>query len=136
MVTIEIDYQGELRCGAKHGPSGAQIETDAPVDNCGKGEAFSPTDLCAASLGVCMLTILGIAADKHGVDVRGAKGTVGKEMSAELPRRISKISVNLEIPLPADHQHRAVLEAAAMSCPVHHSLHPDIEKVIDWDWVG
>jgi len=136
MVTIEIDYQGELRCGAKHGPSRAQIETDAPVDNCGKGEAFSPTDLCASSLGVCMLTILGIAADKHGVDVRGSKGVVGKEMSAELPRRISKITVDLEVPLAEDHQHRAALEAAAMSCPVHHSLHPDIEKVVSWKWTG
>ena len=136
MVTIEIDYQGGLRCGAKHGPSGAQIETDAPVDNHGKGEAFSPTDLCASSLGVCMLTILGIAADKHGVDVRGAKGVVGKEMSPDLPRRIAKITVDLEIPLPEDHPHRAALEAAAMSCPVHHSLHPDIEKVVSWRWIG
>jgi len=136
MVEIEIGYAGELHCSAKHGPSGAEIETDAPVDNHGRGAAFSPTDLCATSLGVCMLTILGIAAEKHEVDVRGAKGKVGKEMSAELPRRISRITVDLEIPQPADHPKRKALEAAARSCPVHHSLHPDIEKVITWNWVG
>ena len=136
MVTIEIGYEGELHCRAQHGPSGATIETDAPVDNHGKGEAFSPTDLCASSLGVCMLTIFGIAADKHGVDVCGAKGVVTKEMSADLPRRIARITVDFEVPMPADHPKRATLEAAAMNCPVHHSIHPDIEKVVNWNWVG
>ena len=136
MVQIEIGYAGELHCTAKHGPSGAELETDAPVDNHGRGEAFSPTDLCASSLGVCMLTILGIAADKHGVDVRGAKGLVGKEMSADLPRRISRITVDLEIPQPPDHPHREALEAAAMACPVHQSLHPDVVREINWRWVG
>jgi putative redox protein len=136
MVEFEIAYEGGLHCTAKHGPSGAVIDTDAPVDNHGRGEAFSPTDLCAASLGVCMLTILGIAADKHGVDITGAKGRVGKTMSSDLPRRIGKISIDLEIPLQPDHPARAGLEAAAMSCPVHHSLHPDIEKAVNWNWTG
>ena len=136
MVEFEIFYEGGLHCTAKHGPSGAAIETDAPVDNHGRGEAFSPTDLCAASLGACMLTILGIAADKHGVDITGAKGRAGKAMSSDLPRRIGKISIDLEIPLPPDHPARAGLETAAMSCPVHHSLHPDIEKVVNWNWTG
>ena len=93
VVEIEIGYAGELHCTAKHGPSGAELETDAPVDNHGRGEAFSPTDLCATSLGVCMMTIFGIAADGRGVEVKGAKGKVAKEMSADLPRRISKITV-------------------------------------------
>ena len=136
MVEFEICYEGGLHCTAKHGPSGAVIETDAPVDTHGRGEAFSPTDLCAASLGLCMLTILGIAAEKCGVDISGAKGRVGKEMSSELPRRIGKISVDLDIPLSPDHPSRAELEKAAMSCPVHYSLHPDIEKVITWNWNG
>jgi len=136
MVEAEIVYEGELRCSAKHGPSGAVVETDAPVDNHGRGEAFSPTDLCAASLGLCMLTILGIAAGKAKVDISGSRGRVTKVMSGELPRRIATISVDLEIPLPADHLSRADLEQAAMSCPVHHSLHPDIEKVINWQWTG
>tara|TARA_Y100000814_G_scaffold104027_1_gene72954 strand:- start:338 stop:748 length:411 start_codon:yes stop_codon:yes gene_type:complete len=136
MVEAEIVYQGELRASAKHGPSGAVVETDAPVDNHGRGEAFSPTDLCAASLGLCMLTILGIAAGKARVDISGSRGRVTKVMSGELPRRIATISVDLEIPLPPDHLSRADLEQAAMSCPVHHSLHPDIEKVINWQWTG
>ncbi len=136
MVTIEIGYEGELHCRAIHGPSKAQIETDAPVDNHGRGEAFSPTDLCASSLGVCMLTILGIAARGRGVDLQGATGMVTKEMSADLPRRIAKIGVLLRIPLPPDHPHRAALEAAANACPVHHSLHPDIEREVTWEWVG
>ena len=136
MVEFDIFYEGGLHCTAKHAPSGAAIETDAPVDNHGRGEAFSPTDLCAASLGVCMLTILGIAADKHGVDITGAKGRVGKEMSSDLPRRIGRISIDLEIPLAADHPARDALEAAAMSCPVHYSLHPEIEKVVNWNWTG
>lgn len=136
MVESEIVYEGQLRCSAQHGPSGAVVETDAPVDNHGRGEAFSPTDLCATSLGVCMLTILGIAAGKAGVDISGTRGRVAKGMSADLPRRIANICVDLEIPLPPDHPSRADLEQAAMSCPVHHSLHPDIEKVINWHWKG
>ena len=83
-----------------------------------------------------MLTILGIAAEKCGVDISGAKGRVGKEMSSELPRRIGKISVDLDIPLSPGHPSRDDLEKAAMSCPVHYSLHPDIEKVITWNWNG
>lgn len=81
-----------------------------------------------------MLTILGIAAEKHEVDVKGASATVGKEMSAELPRRISRITVELTVPLAEDHPKREALEAAANACPVHASLHPDIEKVITWNW--
>ena len=136
MVEIEINYDGDLRCRAKHGLSGATIETDAPVDNHGLGEAFSPTDLCASSLGVCMLTILGIAAKKHGINVGDVKGRVIKEMSSDLPRRIAKITIEIHVPLPDDHPKRELIEQAAMSCPVHFSLHPDIQKEISWKWTN
>ncbi|MEC9326792.1 MAG: OsmC family protein [Verrucomicrobiota bacterium] len=136
MVEIEINYDGELRCSAKHGLSEAIIETDAPIDNHGRGEAFSPTDLCASSLGVCMLTILGIVAKDHEVDIGDVRGRVIKEMSSDLPRRIAKITVEIEVPLPADHPKRELIEQAAMSCPVHFSLHPDIQKEVSWKWIN
>ena len=136
MVEIEINYDGELRCSAKHGLSGAIIETDAPIDNHGRGEAFSPTDLCASSLGVCMLTILGIVAKDHEVDIGDVRGRVIKEMSSDLPRRIAKITVEIEVPLPAAHPKRELIEQAAMSCPVHFSLHPDIQKEVSWKWIN
>ena len=136
MVEIEINYDGELRCSAKHGLSGAIIETDAPIDNHGRGEAFSPTDLCASSLGVCMLTILGIVAKDHEVDIGDVRGRVIKEMSSALPRRIAKITIEIKVPLPADHPKRELIEQAAMSCPVHFSLHPDIQKEVSWKWIN
>ena len=136
MVHIDIQYTGGLRCRAVHGPSGMEILTDAPVDNHGKGEAFSPTDLAATSLGACMATVMGIAAERHGVSIEGTTVSVDKEMSSDSPRRISRIEVVFTIPLPPDHPRRALLEAAALACPVHHSLHPDIEKPVGFDWVG
>ena len=136
MVEIEINYDGELRCSAKHGLSGAIIETDAPIDNHGRGEAVSPTDLCASSLGVCMLTILGIVAKDHEVDIGDVRGRVIKEMSSDLPRRIAKITIEIKVPLPADHPKRELIEQAAMSCPVHFSLHPDIQKEVSWKWIN
>lgn len=136
MVEIEIKYDGGLRCTANHGPSGTTIETDAPLDNQGRGEAFSPTDLCASSLGVCMLTILGIVAENKGIDVGKVKGKLVKEMSSDMPRRISRIAIELEVPLSSDHSQRQILEEAVMACPVHYSLHPNIEKVVTWNWCG
>ena len=136
MVEIEINYDGELRCSAKHSLSGAIIETDAPIDNHGRGEAFSPTDLCASSLGVCMLTILGIVAKDHEVDIGDVRGRVIKEMSSDLPRRIAKITIEIKVPLPADHPKRELIEQAAMSCPGHFSLHPDIQKEVSWKWIN
>jgi len=136
MVHMDISYLGALRCEAVHGPSGAKILTDAPVDNHGKGEAFSPTDLAAASLGACMATIMGICAQQHGVKLEGVKVGVDKTMSADSPRRIVKIEVAFTIPLPADFPKRKTLENAALACPVHHSLHPGIEQIVRFDWVG
>lgn len=136
MVHMEIAYLGGLRCEATHGPSGAVVHTDAPVDNHGKGEAFSPTDLAAMSLGVCMATVMGIAAERHGVDLKGMTCSVDKAMSTDSPRRIVRIDVHFRIPLAPDHPQRALLEATARACPVHHSLHPDIERPVHFDWVG
>ena len=93
MIEINSIYEGALRCSATHGPSCSVIETDAPVDNCGKGERFSPTDLAATSLGVCMMTIMGIFAERNEIDLSGTKVRVLKEMTPELPRRIAKLTV-------------------------------------------
>lgn len=136
MVQIDIQYLGDLRCEATHGPSGTKLVTDPPVDNEGRGESFSPTDLAATSLGSCMLTIMGIAARRHEIDLQGTRVTVGKIMSAEPPRRIAKLVVRFEIPLPEDHPKRRLLESAASSCPVHLSLHPSIEQDVEFCWRG
>lgn len=134
MVEIEINYEGNLHCTVKHLPSGAEISTDAPVDNQGSGEAFSPTDLLAASLGSCMATIMAIAGQKHGLDLKGVRVKVRKQMSNNLPRRIARLEVDYFVPLAADHPQRAALEKAALACPVHHSLHPDMEQKIQFFW--
>lgn len=134
MTEIKISYQGDLHCRAIHTASGAELQTDAPVDNQGRGENFSPTDLVATALGSCMATIMGIAARRHDVDLNGVEVTVRKIMSQDTPRRIARLEVDYHLPLPADHPKRALLEAAAMSCPVHHSLHPDIEQAIQFYW--
>lgn len=136
MVGISIRYQGDLRCEARHEPSGTVLTTDAPVDNEGRGESFSPTDLAATSLGTCMLTIMGIVARRQGVDIAGTTVRVLKEMSAQPPRRIAKLTVVFSIPLPASHEKREMLENAARNCPVHLSLHPDVEQVMRFEWVG
>ncbi|MDD5199003.1 MAG: OsmC family protein [Terrimicrobiaceae bacterium] len=136
MVEFAITYQGELHCEAVHGPSGARIETDAPVDNHGRGAAFSPTDLCATSLGVCMMTVMGIIAQKKGLDLAGTKLKVRKIMSSEPPRRIARIEVDFDLPLPAGHPDCAGLEHAARTCPVALSLHPDVEKAVVFRWNG
>jgi putative redox protein len=134
MIQITIDYLGGLRCEAVHGPSQNKLITDAPVDNHGKGESFSPTDLVATALGVCMATVMGIFAQKHDVDLRGLKVTVGKEMTQVPVRRIARLTVQLVVPLPASHPHRAALEHAALTCPVYESLHPEMEKPVTFVW--
>ncbi len=136
MVHSDITYLGGLRCEAVHGPSGTKILTDAPVDNHGKGEAFSPTDLMATSLGLCMATIIGIAAERHGVELKGMTVGIDKIMSSDTPRRIARIVVAFKIPQLPDHPQRKLLETAALACPVHHSLHPDVVKDVTFEWVG
>lgn len=136
MVEITARYQGSLRCEAVHGPSKAALLTDAPVDNHGKGEAFSPTDLVATALATCMMTIMGIYAARHGVDLAGMSARTVKEMTTEGPRRIAALRTVIEMPLPADHPHRAAFENAAHACPVHKSLHPDVHAPIEFVWKG
>ena len=135
MVKTITTYEGGLRCSMMHEPSGARFSTDAPVDNNGKGESFSPTDLVGAALAGCMSTIMGIVAARKGIKLEGMTVEVSKHMNAD-PRRIGKLEVTIHVPLPADHPDRKMLEQAALSCPVKHSLHPDIEIPITWNWIG
>lgn len=134
MVTIQLTYQGGLRCSATHVSSGNTLSTDAPVDNNGKGESFSPTDLLATGLGACMATVMGIFAERKQIPLEGLKVEVRKHMSTDTPRRISKLEVDIDMPLAADHPERALFESAARGCPAHHSLHPDIETIFNWTW--
>ena len=136
MVNVSIKYTGDLHCDAIHGPSHATIATDAPTDNKGKGEAFSPTDLVATALGTCMSTILAMAAEEHGLDVKGMTVNVSKEMSKDAPRRIVGLPSEVHIPLPASTPQRALLENAALNCPVHKSLPPEIERPTKFFWEG
>jgi putative redox protein len=126
MVEIAIVYEGTLRCVATHLQSGTTLATDAPKDNMGKGESFSPTDLVGTALGTCMLTIMGIAAQHMNVDLRGTKVRVLKEMSAS-PRRIGKLTVEFNVPTVLTPEQQEKLKNAAMTCPVHKSLHPDVQ---------
>jgi uncharacterized OsmC-like protein len=133
-VSITVDYTGDLRCQATHGPSKYTLITDAPVDNCGKGESFSPTDLVATALASCMATVIGIKAQQKQLDVTGMKVSIEKHMSEDSPRRIVRLPITIEIPLPPDHPERKLLEATALGCPVHHSVHPDIDKPVTFVW--
>ena len=119
-------YLGGLKVELEHGPSGATIRTAAPVDNNGDGSSFSPTDLCAASLGACMLTVMGIVAERDGIDFTSCRFTIEKHMAAE-PRRIGRLPLRIEMPAGLGAETRKKLERTAQHCPVHHSLHPDIE---------
>ncbi|MEI6819574.1 MAG: OsmC family protein [Verrucomicrobiota bacterium] len=134
MVEIEILYEGDLHCSAVHLPSGNTLVTDAPLDNNGRGEAFSPTDLMATALGSCMATVIGIVAKRKELAIEGMTVNVRKFMSDEQPRRIKRLELDLQIPLPASHSDRKLLESAARGCPVHQSIHPDIEVVMNWVW--
>lgn len=136
MVEVTARYLGGLRCEVHHGPSGSTILTDAPVDNHGKGEAFSPTDLVAAALPVCVMTIMGIVADRHGLALEGMTARTEKVMSKDAPRRIASLRTTIEVPLAADHPQRTHLENAAATCPVHKSLHPEIDAAIEFVWKG
>ena len=130
MHQIEITYTRNLRTQCKHLQSGDKITTDAPVDNHGNGEAFSPTDLATTALGSCLLTIMGIAAKTHGINIDNSIARVTKIMFTN-PRRIGKIIVDIDIPYKLSTKEKRLLNQAAKACPVHHSLHPDIEKEIN-----
>lgn len=132
MTLIDSRYEGQLRCSASHGPSGTQLETDAPSDNQGKGERFSPTDLVATALSTCMLTIMGIVADRHGWDLEGCSARVEKTMTSSAPRQIAKLTVWTSLPAGLDDQQRAVLQRAAESCPVKRSLEGCVTMELHW----
>ena len=132
MVKISLEYTGGLHCVATHGPSGRSLETDAPVDNHGRGESFSPTDLVATALGACMATVMGIYAEARGMDLTGMQIAVSKEKTQTPPRRIARITT--EIRLPAGIKKDPALERAALTCPVHASLHPEVEKPVTFHY--
>lgn len=133
-MTSKVTYTGELRTTCEHIRSGNEFITDAPVDNNGLGQAFSPTDTVATGLASCMLTVMGIKARAIEVDLSGSTADVTKHMASE-PRRISKLEVNLELPASVSEKNRTILERTANTCPVHYSLHPDIEKVVTFNWI-
>ena len=133
MHQIIIEYEGALRTRAMHLQSGNEIITDAPVDNHGKGEAFSPTDLVVAALGSCILTIMGIAGERRGLDLNGTRTEAEKIMGIN-PRRISEIHFNIYFKTNFSDTEKKILEKAAHSCPVHQSLHPDMNKIITFHY--
>jgi putative redox protein len=133
MVAINIEYQGSLHCRATHGPSGVELITDAPADNMGRGESFSPTDLVAAALGSCILTIMGTKAQSMGIDIAGSRVTVEKEMASG-PRRIGRLATTVHIPHGIADRDKKVLEATAFTCPVHKSMSPEVEMPIVFNW--
>ena len=133
-ATATARYLGQLRTEATHVASGSVIQTDAPLDNHGRGEAFSPTDLTCLSLGACILTTLAIVAERRTVDLSGASFAVTKHMSTEAPRRIAAIAVALTLPAALDATERAILERAAHTCPVGLSLHPDVVQNLTFEY--
>lgn len=137
MVRIDIDYQGDLRCAARHEPSGTTLSTDAPVDNQGRGESFSPTDLVATGLGACMSTTMGILARKKGYPIDGTRIRVDKIMTTTGPRRIARLETRVEMPQIAatlDGEARTALEHTANTCPVRLSLLDAIEVPVEFVW--
>ena len=134
-MTSTVIYEGDLRTVARHLQSGTEIETDAPVDNQGKGERFSPTDLVATALGACMATTMGIKSRDMQVDLRGMKLSILKIMKPD-PRRIAGVNIVFEFPadLQVDDKQRAILERTAHTCPVMYSIHPDLEVKIEFNW--
>jgi putative redox protein len=136
MVEIEVHYEGTLRTRARHGPSGSGLATDAPRDNEGRGEAFSPTDLLATALGSCMLTTMGIVARRHAWPLEGGRVRVEKHMITGSDRRVGRLVVDFALPAAVPEAARAVLERAAHTCPVHRSLHPEVQVEVRFDWSG
>jgi putative redox protein len=135
MVDVNISYKGKLRCEATHGPSGETIKTDAPKDNMGEGAYFSPTDLVGTALGTCMLTLMGIVANRDGFDLGAATAHVEKEMTPP-PRRIAKLTVVITIPGSLTPEQQEKCKAAALSCPVKRSLAPEVEIPVQFNFAG
>jgi len=136
MINMSLEYEGSLRCKISHGPSGTVIHTDAPVDNHGKGESFSPSDLVCSALASCMMTIMGIYATRQGAKLEGSRAEIVKEMVTEPVRRIGKITILFHMAAGIDPALRPALERAAHTCPVHKSLNPDILYDIHFQYPG
>lgn len=134
MVAIDVVYEGDLHTQARHGPSGNTLTTDAPKDNEGRGESFSPTDLVATALGTCMITIMGIAARRKDLALEGARVRVTKLMAMDPARRIGKLEVVFDLPGGFSEADKKVLERAALACPVHKSLHPDVDIPVTFNY--
>lgn len=132
-MTASITYKGNLRCEATHLQSGSVIETDAPTDNRGKGERFSPTDMLCVSLATCMLTTMGIKANDMNVNISGSKADVTKTMASD-PRRVAKIEVTVTLPKNINEKDRIILERTGNNCPVAKSVHPGIELALVYNW--
>lgn len=132
-MTSKVTYLGDLRTSSIHTNSGSEIISDAPLDNNGKGEAFSPTDTVANALASCMFTVMGIKARDMEVDFSGSTAEVTKVMGTE-PRRITEVHVTFTMSISADDKTKTILEKTAMTCPVFFSLHPDIKKEITFNW--
>ena len=132
VTSISSSYSGQLRCSSVHSPSGSILETDAPTDNQGKGERFSPTDLIATALNTCILTIMGIVAERHKWDLKGCTSRVEKVMNSEAPRKIALLEVWIELPAHIDAKARKVLEKAAENCPVKLSLDGAVPMEFHW----
>jgi putative redox protein len=134
MVAMKMEYEGDLHCKAVHGPSGTELATDAPTDNQGRGESFSPTDLVATALGTCILTTMGIVAKRLEIDLAGSTASVEKSMTTEAPRRIASLAVRIHIPHSVSDENKLKLERAAHTCPVHKSMHPEVQMPIEITW--
>ncbi len=138
-VHFSSEYLGGLRCKSQHGPSNTTLLTDAPVDNHGKGESFSPTDLVATALGACVMTTMGILAQRLNIDLTGMRADCTKDMVSDPIRRIGKLTAKITVPGPVTAKiseiDREKLARAAHSCPVHKSLHPDVESIIELNWL-
>jgi putative redox protein len=132
MVTVHVEYEGALRCRAVHGPSGNSLATDAPVDNHGKGETFSPTDLVATALGACIATTMGMVAEREGIDLTALRIEVRKEMVADPLRRIGGLATRISMPAGLTQAQRTKLERAARSCPVHRSLGEGVKRPLEF----
>ena len=136
MPTVETIYLGELRTEATHVLSGTKLITDAPLDNQGRGEAFSPTDLVATALGSCMVTIMGIAARTHQFNIDGTKILITKIMTKELPRKIEEIVIDLTFPANYPEKVKKIIKYTAKNCPVALSLHPDLRQTVNISYAG
>ena len=135
MNTFEIKYLGNLRTSSSHLDSGSIINTDAPKDNHGLGEAFSPTDMVCSALASCILTIMAIAVEKHHIDIKQTTA-IGKKKMGNSPRRIAKIDIDLTFPKQYDSKTKTILERAAYNCPVHHTLSESVERNISFTYLN